>query len=431
MANELWTHNETASTSTGLGETTGETIGNKRGLHTNEIGAGKVDETNSSIKPLADSAVFTGLAVDVSSFSNISVFVDTDKNGTLSMEFSIDGEDGHWDRKEAIDIDQAISSGSPHTLEVIAQYFRVVYMNSTGNGDQGHLRLQTILHKYKSGFITTTPNEIISHSNDVQIVRVVNDPTFDLSRGLYADKKSFRRFGQNGTVPNGSFADIWDYGPTDPTYNWPTTNEKFRVKAGGNAADTSDGAGARTIQIAYLDDLGNEVQDQLTLAGALVSNETTVTGRRFIRAFVDTCGTILSNNTGNIIIENVTSGQVVGQIAAGKGQTLQSMFTVPLNYTAYLRRVEIDVAVGTNKDADVIMWQRTNAYVTSAPFGVKRIVKEWDAIQGEAVDEFKALPIFAPLTDLWFEGLGNGAATSIDVEYDLFCVLNEVPTTPQ
>ena len=255
-----------------------------------------------------------------------------------------------------------------------------------------------------------------------KIVRVDNDKFLDISRGVYSDKFSKSRFAHNTAVPNGSFADIWSYGPTDTTYNWPTTIEKFRIKAGGNANDTSAGSGCRSVQVQYLDAVGDLQQEQLVTAGASASSSTSVTGVRFIRAYCDSAGTILSNNTGVMLFENETTGQVVGEIDAGKGQTQMSMYTVPRNYTCFLVRVELDVA--SNKSADVIMWQRTNALSFTAPFGVKRTVQEWDALQGQASTDHVAYPVFEELTDIWLEASGGGATTEVDVEYDLICVQN-------
>jgi hypothetical protein len=254
-----------------------------------------------------------------------------------------------------------------------------------------------------------------------KIVRVDNDKFLDISRGIYADKFSKSRFGHNTAVPNGSFADIWSYGPTDALYNWPTTIEKFRIKAGGNVNDTSGGSGCRSVQVQYLDSVGDLQQEQLATAGASASASTSVTGFRFIRAWCDNAGTILSANTGIMLFENETTGEVVGEIDALKGQTEMSMYTVPRGFSCFLVRIEIDVASGSNKDADVIMWQKENALTFSAPFGVKRVVQEWDAVQGQRITNHVAYPKFEALTDIWLEGKGNGAITEVDIEYDLIC----------
>lgn len=388
---------------------------------------GSISTLNSTNTPVSASISYTGTGEDVSQYSTITVFIDTDQDGTLSMQFSSDNT--NWDRSKNVVVDQTIGSGHVHTLEVVSQYFRVVYTN--GSVDQTHLRLQTIFHATRSGFLTSSPDEKISKVNDAQIMRNANDPIFDISRQLYSDKFSFHRFGYNGTVPNGSYADIWSYGPTDPTYNWPTTDETFRVRGGGDANDDSAGTGARTIQIQYLDANGNEQQDQLTLDGTAVSDATSVTGRRVLRAWVDTVGAYGGNNTGQILIENTTSGEIVAAISAGIGQTQLSMYTIPLGYTGYLRRIHVDVAVGTNKDADVRMWQRQNAYDTTAPYGSKRLVRQWTAVQNDNGLIYDHSPVFPALTDIWFEAKGNGATTAVDVDYDLILVKDEAPTNPQ
>lgn len=268
-------------------------------------------------------------------------------------------------------------------------------------------------------------NEQILSVQKSQTVRAVGDQALDLARGLYENRKSFHRFGFNETVPNGSFADIWAYGPTDATYNWPVTAEKFRVRAGGNANDTAAGSGARTLQILYLDDDGDEVQEQLTLAGASASGLTTVTGTRVIRAWVDTAGTVLSNNTGLILIENETSGQIVGAITAGVGQTQLSQYTIPKGYTGYLKNLTVTVDVNTNREANIRLWQRTNALTFSAPFGVKRLVHQSVGTRGSVVVPFAAYPKFEELTDLWLEAEGQGSTTSLDVTYDLILIKND------
>lgn len=389
--------------------------------------SGKVCPDNSTETPLSAGATFTGVAAEVSQYSIITVVVDSDQDGTLKMQFSTDGV--NWDRSKNIVIDQTIGSGSPHTLEVISKYFRVVLVN--GSSNQTHLRLQTLFHVYKSGFLTSSPDEVISKINDAQLSRVSNDPILDISRGLYADKSSIHKFGFNGTVPNGSFADIWAYGPSDATYNWPTTDEAFRIRAGGNVADTAAGNGAREVTIVFLDANGDQQQESLATAGASASASTSATGRRVLRAWVSASGVYGASNTGQILIENETSGQILAAITAEFGQTQLSMYTVPLGYTAYLKRIHVDVSVGTNKDADVRMWQRPNAYTTSAPFGAKRIVRQWTAVQNDNGIVFDKYPAFPALTDLWMEAQGNGATTAVDVDYDLILVKDEAPSIPQ
>ena len=383
-----------------------------------------VDTANSSTTPLGGAGVFTGTAVDVSEYSIITVMMDADVDGMLSMQLSTDGT--NWDRAKVVVLDQTIGSGSVHTLEVVSQFFRVVFTN--GAGAQAHFRLQTIYHAAKSGFLTSSPDQVISKVNDAQLVRVANSPMLDVSRGLYADKNAVHKVGHNAAVPNGSYADIWS---TGGVYPWPTTAETIRVKSGGNAADAAAGAGARTMQVIFLNATGVKIQEQLTLAGASASAATTSTCTRLLHAWVDTTGAANVANTGLITIENTSANQILADIEVGEGEYRGTIFTVPLGNTAYLISINLRVAVGTNKDADVRMWQRRDALTFSAPFGAKRLVHTWAATQGNVPIKYEALPSFPALTDIWFEAQGNGAITDVGVDYNIVLVKDEAPTTPQ
>ncbi len=314
---------------------------------------GFVSIVNSSTALLLAGATFTGPAEDVSQYSSVTVFVESDvdsANMGFYVQFSINGVDNWFAIKNHTIQDDDTHR---HNLAIFAQYFRIKYTNGTTN--QGEFRLQTIFHKHKTPVLTEDNSDPIQKHEDVTLMRITNDSLLDISRDLHADKFSFHRFGDNKVVPNGSFADIWSYGPTDPIYNWPVTAETFRIQSGGDAADDAAGLGARTVVIIYLDAIGDLQNDILTTAGALASDETSVTATRFIRAWVVDCGTIKGNNTGQILFENSTTNEIVGVIEAGEGQTEMSMYTVPLNYTAYLSRITIDVAAGANKDADIII----------------------------------------------------------------------------
>ena len=391
---------------------------------------GLISSANSSTDTLLSDAVFTGTAEDVSNYSTITVAVDSDVDSAskgVSLEFSTDGS--NWDRKKQLDLDTSVGSGSVHTLEVVMQYFRVVYTN--GASAQSHFRLQTIYHTTRSGFITASPDEIISRINDAQIMRVSNDVLLDINRGLYADKFTFGRFAYNSAISNGSFSDVWSYGPTLAKYPWPTTVEKFRVQAGGNVNDKSDGSGARTIEFTFLNHNGNQVTEEISTAGSDASEVTSGSGQRFIRAKITSTGSIVGENVADILIENLNSSQIVGHIASGIGQTEMSMYTIPAGHVGYLVRLHFDVTAKTGKDIDLIMWQRTNALNTSAPFGGKRLVARWAEVVGHEDIGYKAFRSFGSLTDIWFEGKGNSDSPEIDIEYDLVVVQETGLLTPQ
>lgn len=391
---------------------------------------GFVSTNNSSTATLGVSGVFTGTGEDISQYSTITVFYDTDVDGSISMQFSSDNS--NWDRSKVVTIDQTLASGNVHTLEVVSQYFRIVYTNGTSG--QGHFRLQTIYHTARSGFLTSSPDQIISKITDAQVMRVANDPFIDFSRSLYSDKIAIHKFGANQTSPSGSERDIWGYGDTgigNIDYNWQQSASTVRIAAGGDANDTSAGNGARVVTVEGLDTNWDIAIEDITTAGASASSYTSTSFIRVNRAYVKDVGTYHAANTGAITIEN-GSAQVLAYIAAGVGQTQLSMYSVPANYTAYLRHAHGSVSAGTNKDATLRMYRVPNADDVTAPMSGagKRLVHIWEQLQGIAELDFYSMPAFSEKTDLWWTAEGT-SATSVSVVYDLILVKDDMPTNPQ
>jgi hypothetical protein len=245
----------------------------------------------------------------------------------------------------------------------------------------------------------------------------VRNADVQTSAGTFPKSSNFHRSGANDNLPNGSFSDIWNYGPTQPLYVWPSTDSAFRIKAGGSVNDTILGSHARTIELIFLDNLGVQTIEVIETNGALASLSTTKTGRRFIRAKVLDVGTLGLTNDLEIIIEHVSSGVIVGTIKAGFGQSQLSMFTVRKGYEGYVKSGFIIVT--GSKSANVNVWVRYGAYKVSAPFDAKHIFTEFKEVSGYVPFEFKTPRKLAELTDFWFEAEGTGAGVAITVHYDL------------
>jgi hypothetical protein len=99
-----------------------------------------VDTVNSTSTPLNAAATFTGTARNVEQFSRIVVSCNTDKIGTLSIEFSSDGT--NWDSVSSFAIDA--TTPNEFSVFVVAKFMRVVLTN-TDVAIQTYLRLQTLL----------------------------------------------------------------------------------------------------------------------------------------------------------------------------------------------------------------------------------------------------------------------------------------------
>lgn len=86
----------------------------------------------------------------------------------------------------------------------------------------------------------------------------------------------------------------------------------MRIKAGGNAADTAAGAGAREVTLIGLDASGNVVTEAIATNGISASSATTNSFIRLYRAYVSASGTYATaaagSHTAAIVIENSAGG---------------------------------------------------------------------------------------------------------------------------
>lgn len=386
---------------------------------------GVISSVNSSTTPLTDGATFTGTSESTIGFTAFYVFVDTDTDGTLYIDFSSDGT--NWDRTKTVVVDQTDGNGSTHGFAVASPYMRVRYTDTSDSSTQSWFRLQTTFSQGQP-FLSSAPNQKIGPDGDVQLVRVVNDPEIDVERGLYHNKYGEAKFGVNEDIGTSAFEDIWAAGGT---LSWMTAAETFRVKAGGDAADTAAGAGCREVTIVYLDANWVEQTEALATAGASASAATSSTGFRVQRAYCSASGTYGAANTATITIENTSSGATQATISAGLGQSEKTQYTVPANHRAIVKALCYDVEAA--KPIELRFWQRQSADDVSAPLGSPRIVRRVLAAVGESCLQFPSPRVFPEKTDLWVSAKASsaGGASKANVTYEMELIRGDTVTIPQ
>lgn len=201
------------------------------------------------------------------------------------------------------------------------------------------------------------------------------------------------------------------------TYPFPTTAETLRVKAGGNAADTAAGAGAREVTVVFLD-ANFEVQtEQLVTAGASASAATTLTARRVLEVFVSESGTYGAANTAAVVIENTTATQVLATIPTAEGRASAALYTIPANHRG--------LVVGLSMKSDALcqgrLWYRTRADDTTAPLGAPRLALQGNEIAaaGEWKPDLTAPLVLPEKTDVWASALGGAGACAVSAVLSL------------
>ena len=114
-----------------------------------------------------------------------------------------------------------------------------------------------------------------------------------------------------------------------------TAASTIRIAAGGNAADTAAGTGARAVYVWGLDADYNEINATIETNGTSASTATT---EEFLRVFGARATIVGSGgvNAGNITIEAITGGSTQSYIEAGKGVSKYGTYTIPAGKTGYI-----------------------------------------------------------------------------------------------
>lgn len=243
------------------------------------------------------------------------------------------------------------------------------------------------------------------------------DFLIQVQAGNVAGHSMVHKFGRNFSVPNGS----WEFVNLLRFTGWPlSAATTVRVKAGGNAADTAAGAGAREITVQGIDDSFNEVSEALATAGASASAATTTSFWRIHRAWVSSVGTYGDANTGVVTVENGAGGTDLIRIAAGKGQTQFTGWSVPIGKTAYL--LSMHVQVDTNLSANVRVYTRANIDDTTAPMDSKRL-RLFFAVKGNFVYSPKGPElVISAKSDFWVEAYGDGSVVAVTCNFELLVI---------
>lgn len=234
-----------------------------------------------------------------------------------------------------------------------------------------------------------------------------------VARGIVAGVTDVHKFGLIRSAPAAP-VDVWTYGGF---YNWLTAPTELELVS-THADDRAGGLGCQEVELHLLDAnfdhqmvsvIPNGLTPVVVPGGAIFT--------RSNRGYGTSCGTYHGSNLGDLILRGIGGGPVISQIDAGQGQTLQSMYTVPRGFRAYLKRLSL--VVEGLKDADVSMRQLASANEFGAGALCGRVVHVEPEHSGHGTVAIESWPCFEPMTDLWVTGDPSGAGTTIWADYDL------------
>ena len=381
----------------------------------NPLPAGRdslIDANNTSTATLAGGATFTGAWTDTLGVLQVVVRFTADVAGTCYFESSSDGVNVSGSAVQ-------LNSSSTFTIAPLTptlRYYRVRYVN--GAAAQGSFSLCSRINRTWAE-VTSSAVQTVNDYSRVSLVRQITDPRLDETLGRHADRQTVLKFGANPSVGAGTLEVIWSLGGAYTGFI--TSAKAVRIRAGGNAADTADGLGARAVVVEGLDSTGAQASATLTTAGASASDPSAGTFLRIFRAYVVPGGTysdgLTGANTGAIVIETSDGASVMANITAGRGQTQMCIYTVPAGKRALIRA--LSASSDSTKAAAVRWYQRQDITTTSAPMASRRLIYAIEGLSGYAHRPFDSyLGPFPALTDIWAVGEGptGGGAMSADMD---------------
>jgi hypothetical protein len=233
-----------------------------------------------------------------------------------------------------------------------------------------------------------------------------------IALGIIDGYESFRKFGVNPVVNGtGTPEDVSEVGGL---VTWPTTAAVASVSS-SEAADDGDpaGTGARTVTVSGLDENYLEVSESVTMNGTSAVT-TTQTFLRVNRAYVVGVGTA-GFNVGAITITVGGNAQVV--IAAERGQTASSLYTVPAN--KYLLITQFTVGVGRmagSSDANIEGKIRLYDETSNNNYNSWRAISNVYLFSGQEHVDAKSATLIPPRADMRAE-ITSSATTQAHAIY--------------
>lgn len=312
---------------------------------------------NTSTTPIASGETFTG-TWEQNYYPDVLVSCTTDNTGTLYFDFSPDGT--NWSTFPVNGFKLASGVHEIHKALKGPRYFRVRLINDSGA--QSYLRLYTYYGNFSN--LSVPVNQSLSNDTDSSIVHTIDEET-DLMTGKFGlDRFTYSKFGRNTDVDGAE--DIWNGGGSYTGF--PTSDvETITIKSSTTTADAG-----LTLYIYGLDTNYAMQSEIVTLNGSGVG-VTQNTYRRTHRAYVITPAAGQTTNNGILTATHTTTtGNIFFAMPAGFGQAQVACYTVPANYTAYLRVYCVSMQDTNSNNCVCAFWTRENgkAVRIQRPFAI-------------------------------------------------------------
>jgi len=167
-----------------------------------------------------------------------------------------------------------------------------------------------------------------------------------IAHGIKTNTSRWAMLGFQGTVVATSDV-LWGI---PAVYTWPSAAMGMELIS-DSAADSSAGAGIRSVHIHYLNSSYEQKTEIVTLTGATAVATASTDFYRINYMEAETVGST-GKAVGNVDIRHLSDSPIYGRIVVGQTRARDSIYTVPVNSTLYINEFHFSaVHTAANKYA--------------------------------------------------------------------------------
>jgi hypothetical protein len=276
---------------------------------------------------------------------------------------------------------------------------------ATQNNSQMIIDNQQVVPTDRVNIVASATNDgrPVTTQNPLPVTNITNVP---IAAGLLEGYSAVHKFGMvKGTATSG-WNTIWTGAEASATvlYPWPSLASASVV-----TVVSSSGSDVTAVTLQGLDSNYDFQEETITLTGVVPATGTKI-WHRVNRAFM-----VTQTNVGNITVRNANNVAITF-IKEARGQTLQSLYTIPGGCTGFLNTMQMVASKA----------QTTEISMFARPLGgAFRVVGGSLLYQMDHTIEYSSPVVLTEKTDIDVRAIGSSNA-DISCSFDLLIVSNAV-----
>lgn len=276
---------------------------------------------------------------------------------------------------------------------------------STQTNSQLIVSNQQIAGAHRINIVASATNDgrPVTTQNPLPVTDIINVP---LAAGKLQGYQAVHKFGMVKGTATSSWSTVWTGAESAATvlYPWPSLASASVV-----TVVSSSGSDVTAVTLQGLDSNYDFQEETITLTGVVPATGTKI-WHRVNRAFM-----VTQTNVGNITVTNA-SGTVITIIKEARGQTLQSLYTIPGGCTGFLNSIQM--VASKAQSTEVSMFARPLG-------GAFRVVGGSVLYQMDHTINYSSPILLTEKTDIDVRAIGTANA-DISCSFDLIIVSNAV-----